>query len=320
MSDLFRDIWHDLREKRLWPVALALALAIVAIPAVLTKSAAQPPSSDPVATAPAPDDRVAVKLDGGDAASSGAGSALDEFAEGDPFTPPGAIAKNGDAGAATASLAGANGDDGTDLSLDGGAPPPSSSPDTPTEPAPPVTRTETTEYQYVADVTLWTGNKRREVRGLRKLDMLPNQSAPVLIFMGTSGNGGNAVFLVDSTLKAAGEGTCVPSRANCAYVHIGPGSEHAFTTEAGDSYRLRVDEIRRVKLSASTAGATRPVAQTAVGDGADAAVRPFQLPSLVDLIAVTDTTTTTPAPQPKQQAQPRQQVTDSDSSVPADGR
>jgi hypothetical protein len=152
-------------------------------------------------------------------------------------------------------------------------------------------------------VTFWKNDSARRLRGLRKLDMLPNQRVPVLIFMGTSGKGGNAVFLVDSTLKAAGEGRCVPSPANCAYVHLGAGSEHAFSTEEGDAYRLRVDEIRRVKVGASGSRAARPSARTSVGD--NATTRRFELPSLTDLVAV-ETTETTPV--------------ESDSSVPASGR
>jgi hypothetical protein len=308
MSDLFNDIWQDLREKRLWPIALVLVLAIVAIPVALTKSAAQPPASTPVAETEGAYDRVTVKLDGADAASTGAGSALDEFAEGDPFTPPSAIAKSAGAGAtATASLAGPS-DGGDSGQPSGGGSSPSPSPDAPVDVVPPVTRTETSQYEYVADVTFWVGNQRREMRGLRKLDMLPNQSAPVLIFMGTAGDGGNAVFLVDSTLKAAGEGRCVPSRANCAYVHVGPGSEEAFTTEQGDSYRLRVDEIRRVKLKASASRSQRPRARTAVGD--DTAIRRFELPSLADIVAVTSTET----------AAATQTPPDKDSSPAAGGR
>jgi len=288
MSDLFNNVWQDLRERRLWPIALGLVIAIVAIPVALTKSAAQPSASTPVADTADDGNRVTVKLDGADAASSGAGSALGEFTEGDPFTPPSEIAKRAGAGAtASASLAGPSDGGESTAPGGGGGLSPSPSPDSPTDVVPPVTRTETSQYEYVADVTFWAGDKRREIRGLRKLDMLPNQTAPVLIFMGTAGDGGNAVFLVDSTLKAAGEGRCIPSRSNCAYVHVGPGSEEEFTTEQGDSYRLRVDEIRRVKLKASASD--RPSAHTAVGD--DTAIRRFQLPSLADIVAVTSTET-----------------------------
>jgi hypothetical protein len=287
MNDYARDTWQDLREKRLWPIAVLLALAIVAIPLLLTKSAAQPAADQAVISAPTEDTRVAVSRDDGDAASSGTGSALDRFAEGDPFTPPGRIAAKGDAVAASASTAGPSDGGGTAGGGRGSESSPPSLPDAPVPP--PVTRTETTEFEYVADVTFWNGDRRRQLRGLRKLDMLPNQSAPVLIFMGTSGQGGNAVFLVDSTLKTTGEGHCVPDRANCAYVHIGPGSEQLFTTETGDAYRLRVDEIRRVRAHRAGAAAN-PSARSSTGSGA--AVRRFELPSLTDLVEVNNTTTT----------------------------
>jgi hypothetical protein len=231
-----------------------------------------------------------VSRDDGDAASSGTGSALDRFAEGDPFTPPDRIAAKGDGASASASAAGP-GDGGASPGGGGGEPEPRSPSPGGLAP-PPVTRTETTEFEYVADVTFWNGDRRRTMRGLRKLDMLPNQSAPVLIFMGTSGQGGNAVFLVDSTLKTTGEGHCVPDRANCAYVHIGPGSEQVFTTEAGDAYRLRVDEIRRVRTRDAGTSAS-PSASSSNGDGPP--VQRFHLPSLTDFVEVSTTTTTAAA-------------------------
>ncbi len=311
MSGLLQDVWHDLREKRLWPIAVVLALSVVAIPVLLTKSAAQPPAGDPVVATPAPD-RVAVTLDDGDAASSGAGSPLDEFAEGNPFTPPAAIARPRTATTTTQTTSNAPADNGGSVGGGGGSGDDGSSmpspPGPPIDVEPPRTRTETAEYEYVADVTFWTGDRRREIRSLHKLDMLPNQSAPVLIFMGTTGDGGNAVFLVDSTLRAAGEGRCLPSSANCAYVHLGPGSEHAFTTIEGESYRLRIEEIRRVEVKATASRAARPAARTSVGR--DAAARRFELPSLVDLVAVTETQTV-------QDSAPR---AENPSSVPADGR
>jgi hypothetical protein len=318
MNDLIQDTWHDLRAKRLWPVAVVLALAIVAIPVLLTKSAAQPPASAPVVTETDghAEEQISLRLDDEAAVSSDAGSALDKFEEGDPFTPPAAIVERAAGGAsATASIsgptAGGTSDDGSGGG--GGEPsvgsPPATSPRPPAAVEPPRTRTETTEYEYVADVTFWNGARRREMRGLRKLDMLPSQRAPVLIFMGTADDGGNAVLLVDSTLKAAGEGRCVPEPANCVYVHLGPGSEHAFTTEDGESYRLRVDEIRRVKVKSSASrNQARPSARKSTGDGGT--VRRFELPSLVDLVAVTETATVqTPAPAP-----------DNRSSVSAGGR
>src|SRR3954453_20304372 len=47
MTTFFIDLWHDLRERRLWPVAVGLLAAIVAVPAILFKpaSSATPPSA-----------------------------------------------------------------------------------------------------------------------------------------------------------------------------------------------------------------------------------------------------------------------------------
>src|SRR4051812_50094690 len=47
MTSFFVDIWQDLREKRLWPAAVGLLAAIVAVPVVLFKPAsdAAPPSA-----------------------------------------------------------------------------------------------------------------------------------------------------------------------------------------------------------------------------------------------------------------------------------
>jgi hypothetical protein len=95
------------------------------------------------------------------------------------------------------------------------------------------------------------------------------------------------VFLVDSTLQAAGEGRCKPSRSQCAFLYLGPGSEHEFTNADGDSYTLRVDEIRRVKIDDEKAGASKKdqkTAKAAVGQPAPA--RRFSLPLLADLVSV----------------------------------
>ena len=100
------------------------------------------------------------------------------------------------------------------------------------------TPTQTAQYRYVADVTFAANGHKRHIKGLERLDMLPNEASPLLLFLGVTPNGGNAVFLVDSTLKAAGEGKCKPKPRECAFLYIGPGSEHEFTNEDGDSYTL----------------------------------------------------------------------------------
>jgi hypothetical protein len=170
--------------------------------------------------------------------------------------------------------------------------------DTPAPPADGGEKTTTVNYTYVADVSFRANNRSRKIKALEKLDILPDRATPLLIFLGVTQDAGNAVFLVDSTLAAAGEGTCKPSNSNCAFLYLGPGSEHEFTNGEGDSYTLRVDEIRRVKLDdgkkkagaskkdKTVAGASlvQPSARQAAAEH-----RRFSVPLLADLVSVSST-------------------------------
>lgn len=78
----------------------------------------------------------------------------------------------------------------------------------------------------------------------------------MLISLGVDAKADDAVFIVDASLKSDGEGKCAPSGPACAVLYLGAGSEQYFTRADGESYTLRVDEIRKVTL-ASAAKASR---------------------------------------------------------------
>ena len=42
MNDFLIDLWNDLREKRLWPVAALLLVGLIAVPVVLSKPTEEP--------------------------------------------------------------------------------------------------------------------------------------------------------------------------------------------------------------------------------------------------------------------------------------
>jgi hypothetical protein len=281
MKNFLLDLWYDLRAKRLWPVAALLLAALVATPVVLSKKAEESEPAPATAAAAAaeakkPEGPAAlanVKLE---ELAKGSGSSLSSFDPRNPFAPPRKALEaahgnaEGSTVTSTATSAGTGSDSGSGSSTGGG----SVTTDVPsgsgggTVPdvggyTPPSGRTgggddvKAPEYTYVVDVTFRANDQARTVRGLRKLDMLPDAESPLLIFMGVTEKAGNAVFMVDSTLQAAGEGTCKPRPANCASLHLGPGSEHEFATDEGESYVLRVDEIRRVKLGAKAGASTK---------------------------------------------------------------
>jgi hypothetical protein len=275
---------------------------------VLSKPSETPapaPAPTEARTAPEPKDLkelASVKLDTSDA---GAGSSLNTFDPSNPFRPPRKVLRNGqqsqtDSGPQSSSTPGGGGSApsggnnlvvGGDLVVGGGGG------DTGTgggdtgggDTGGGDTPTKTVQYAYVIDVTFEANGRTRKIKSMDRLDMLPSVESPLLLFLGVASDGGNAIFLVDSTLEAAGEGECRPSEDECAFLHLGAGSEHAFTNLEGDSYSLRVDEIRRVKVGGDAkkngkAAKANKSASAAVGRPAPA--RRFSLPLLADLVSV----------------------------------
>src|SRR5687767_12092158 len=294
MKIFLLDLWQDLREKRLAPVAVVLLLGLVAVPVLLAKPA-EDPRPAPVVAAPKKADREAlaaltkVKL-GEDASTKG--STLGVFDPDNPFNPPKGTIKKDDSATSgsgpgdVAKVPGGPtslGGDTTTIdggSLGGGG---VTSPGTGGVPIPgPGGGTTTTVYKYVVDLTFEANGRTRHIKGMEKLDMLPSDSSPLLIFMGVTAKGADAVFLVDSTLEAAGEGRCKPSESECAFAYIGAGSEYVFTEEDGDTYTIKIDEIRKVKVGASAKSSAKGAkARASVGPN-----RRFVPPILADLVVV----------------------------------
>jgi hypothetical protein len=295
------DLWNDLRARRLWPVAVLLLVGLVAAPVVLSKKAEEPAAPAPLPAAPTqadgtpgPEALAAVTLED---LTKGSGSSLSAFDESNPFAPPSKVLEaarreaQGDTGTDTG---GAPTDTGTDTgaTTDDG----STGGDTPDtgdgdgDGASP----KTGEFTYVIDVTFWANGRKRTIEGLKKLEMLPNEAAPLLIFMGVTDSAGNAVFLVDSTLDTAGEGKCKPSRDDCAFLYLGAGSEQEFNNDDGDSYRLRINEIRKVKVGDGS-GTAASKASKQNSNSAHAAVggstssRRFEVPLITDLVVESST-------------------------------
>jgi hypothetical protein len=307
MKTFVADLWADLLEKRLWPVAVFLLVALVAIPVALRKSSEEPPLAEPVAaqprSAPEPEELKGLASVRLEEADIGDGSSLDTFDPANPFRPPESVIKqseeesgevvtqmdeatlsdetvqSGSEGSGTAPSEGeTGGGTGGDTGGDGGGA---------NEGDGDRTTTETTQYTYVLDVTFINNGRTRKFKGMERLDMLPSAASPLLLFLGASTDGGNAVFLVDSTLQAAGEGRCKPSASECAFLHLGAGSEHMFTNEDGDSYTLRVDQIRKVEVDDdASARSSRAQGRPRSALASPSRRRRFTAPLIADLVSV----------------------------------
>jgi len=297
MKSALESIWQDLREKRLWPVALLLLVAVVAIPVLVIKPAEEPGA---VQVAAQPKEKVPALTPISDAARAGEGSGLSVFDKADPFLPPSAVlaasrAQSTTAGPSAAAgsqagagLAGTSPSSESQSSSGGGGGGQSASP--------PSTGgggtgggdtggggTTTVKYTYVVDATFTRDGQTRHINGMTRLDMLPSQSLPLLLFLGVDSGGDNAVFLVDSTLSATGEGHCSPSEDNCGVLSLGPGSVERFSDRDGHSYRLEIDEIRKVRVSAGSAKAS---SRTKRSHASSRSTRRLTVPDLIDLVTV----------------------------------
>jgi hypothetical protein len=273
VSPFFRDLWHDLREKRLWPVAAALLLAVVAIPALLLESSSDEPAGPAAQTAAAagvPPAQAPVVALADETAS--APSDLGEFDPKDPFEPRGSAApKDPDEAAepGEAPVDEASSPASGDLPLlgDGSEEPLGGLPDSSGQPAPDSggdgggEARRRVSYTYVADVRFGRrdGTARR-YPNLARLDVLPRSDTPLLIFLGVSPTKKTAVFLVDSLLGQHGDGRCEPSKDECTFLNLTTSEGHDLhylRTSEGVEYAIRLLDIRRVRTDELNAARAR---------------------------------------------------------------
>jgi hypothetical protein len=256
------DIWHDLREKRLWPVAVGLLAAAIAIPVVMLKPADDPEAPAPIAVdARDAETLPAVNVDG----SPVHGSKLETFSTRNPFKPlsdleddeqagsassgggssaGGSAAGGGSTGSGSSSIGGGSTGGGsgvTDLpSGDSDTTDPGTSPD-PAQPE--------RWFRFSVDVKFGTPDNQKTMKEVPRLASLPDAETPAVVFMGVTDGGDRAVFYVaDDSLVADGEGECEDSES-CRVVTLGltgGSDEETFTNSDGTvQYDLQLLRIRR---------------------------------------------------------------------------
>lgn len=298
MTPLALGIWEDLREKRLWPVAVLLVVALLAVPVMLRKPAEEIPAAVVGDTAAA---TTADGLPSPEAVLEGGGkplvtlavlrapSDLERFDVKNPFKPLRELDGQSEGETAAGSGESSSGDGGiVDLggggdTGGGGIPAPGGGDPAPA-PTDPGDGGGDQRLTFSADVTFDGPTKpERRYRNLPRLSMLPSTSNPRLVYLGVNGSGNGAVFLVDSTLQAAeGEGTCTPSGDDCATISLEPGEQRYFTDDQNRRYFLRVDQIRvrPIGSSSSTASGARAGGASARGRS----IRRFLPPVITDVL------------------------------------
>ena len=260
MNAFLTDVWYDLREKNLWPLALGLLLAIVVVLIALPDDAEETAVTTPTpAPAQAPDLRALVSLD-----QPTSGSRLDVFEPKNPFRPLSDVVSEGGGGTGTTTTTTtttAPGGETTTGDTGTGATPGGGTGDTGTgDTGSGDTQTREPEqrlFTYTVDVRFGEeGERARSIRNVNRLDLLPSERRPFLVFLGVTPSGSTAVFLVDENIEVGGEGICRPTRGECTFLHLRLDRERdtATLTETPEdgipvTYEIRLTDIDRIEVN-----------------------------------------------------------------------
>jgi hypothetical protein len=263
MSPL-RQIADDLREKRLWPVALALVVALIAIPLLIGGGSsdagagrlAATPAADLVAEAD-----PAVELVGPPAVRSRPGKLRDPFRRTKKAKKAAAPSSSSGSGSASASsssakktAATATGGASTKSSGGGAAKAPSTSPTRVVAPSNVPSLASRSVYETVAR---FSGGTHDYEHPLDRLAVLGGEANPALLYLGVSRGGEYAVFLLGPDATAGGDdGACIVADT-CRAIGLRKGDklEVEVAADGGTArhYKLELTSLRRIARSTTSA-------------------------------------------------------------------
>jgi hypothetical protein len=259
------NVWRQLVQRRLWPVAILLIAALAAVPLALAK---EPDPPAPVAAAPITDGESALAIQPIVAQATASERDKRRKVLGAPKNPfglpdgetPGSATPPSSTGATTAQ------DPTTPTS--GGTSPGTVSPSPTT---PPVSDPAPAPKTYaINELTVRFGDAASgelERKSLKRLQPLPSRVEPVLIYLGVLKDGETAVFLVDHGVAAVGDGDCRPSPDECDTLRLRAGETEFLDVTDDETGAVTAQyQLDLVKIHKSTtASASRAAASSKAG-------------------------------------------------------
>jgi hypothetical protein len=207
------NIWRQLVRSKLWPVALLLLAALVAVPMLLAREPAVPEAIAPVAVTTEADDSIAEPIVAKVTPEDRDRRRRVLGVRKDPFRPaPVKLPKveQPDTPEVQQPDAPSTGDTGSGGGGAGGEPAEA-----------PVFYAPGTIIVRFGDATNDTGELQRFA--IPKLGPVPDDEFPLLVYMGLTKNGKKAKFLVDAAIEVDGDGTCKPHPASCEIIELAVG-------------------------------------------------------------------------------------------------
>jgi hypothetical protein len=245
-----RNLLSDLVARRLWPVAVGLLAALVAVPVLLAGDVSAPPA--PQASAqPGTGSSPLVSVASDEPIGGRTPIGRNPFRQKD-VAPP-AQSSSG-VGPSTGTGSADAGGTGAGLDLTGGLP---ALDDVDLVP---VDGDETTapktagRESYRVDIRFGRDGSLTARNDVPRLSPLPSAEDPFFVFMGVLADGETALFLVSSDAEATGDGTCKPTPENCERIEMQAGESEFFdvTTPDGAVVQYQLDLVRVARVRAGS--------------------------------------------------------------------
>jgi hypothetical protein len=239
-----KNLYADLIEKRLWPVALGLLIALVAIPILVSKPAPESGSTAPTTadTALLGADSAALIAETKPVVSLGSDGGFRKHVERlerkDPFIQQGKKKVTTTSENATVEAGGTTDTGTTTVPTDA----PGSTTTPPSSGQQPVKL-----YEWAASVKFGKIDQTKS-ETVKPAEFMPSENNPVLLFLGADESGKHGLFLVSSEATSRGDGTCTPSESSCQIVKLAKGDvqffEVALSADTVITYELELTDIK----------------------------------------------------------------------------
>jgi hypothetical protein len=260
-----------MRDRRLLLPALALLVALIAVPVLLKGGSSTPPP--PPASVPAGGGEVSATEPAVLAENAGITDyrkRLNWLQSKNPFrsrapAPPAGGGQGSSSGTSTSTstttaLGTSTGTDtgaGSSSAVPGAAPstgsssPPASSGGSSTasgDQNPPRRQW----FSYRVSVAVGPAGNLTEREGVKRLEFLPGDDRPLVAFIGVTEDAKQAIFVVsDDVSSVRGDGKCLPRRGSCHFLQLKPGDKASmrYEPEGDRTYNLKLKKIELVPVS-----------------------------------------------------------------------
>ncbi len=269
-----KNVLHDLVEKRLWPVAIALVAALVAVPIVLggSSSSTGAPATD-VAAVTAPNglanhrdvarEQVVSLEEQAAGKIQRAGKVRDPFVQHhQPKPVKVAVVKT----TATNQAAGAQGGTTSPSTSTGDTNPftgPGTTPTTPKKPE------STSVDAYRVKLSFGEVGAQKSYDNVARLTPLPSSDNPFFVYLGLADDQKSAIFLINADAVPNGDGSCKPTHDDCQQIVLRAGDTEFFDLQSGTAgvvqYQLDLKSIKKYKAASKASAAKAHARESKAG-------------------------------------------------------